>query len=258
MKNNLELNFRKAEQEASSLIEQYGITSPDHIRLKDIAFDKKVTVVEGELKGAAASLVRTGEYATIRVDKDERNEYRKRFSIAHELGHYVLNHRQSIARFCSNDDMMSWYNKTQETEANFFASELILPNKLLRPRCDVREVNFEPIKNIANEFRASMTATSIRFVRYCPEACAVVFSKDNKIIWSYRSEEWWPFIRSGKTLDRYTVASDFFVDKELPDEPVPVNGDAWLEDNRVEEVIEHSICSRKLNFVLSILWIPPR
>jgi hypothetical protein len=44
----------------------------------------------------------------------------------------------------------------------------------------VAEVNFGPIRKIANDFRASLTATALRFVRLCPEKCAVVFFIERK------------------------------------------------------------------------------
>ena len=92
MKNELNFNWINAEQEASKIIEKYGVSSSEHIRLKDIAFDLGVNVIEGDLKAAAASLVKIGKHATIRVSNDNFYEYRNRFSIAHELGHFVLNH----------------------------------------------------------------------------------------------------------------------------------------------------------------------
>ncbi len=257
MKNDLNLNLMHAEQEASKIIEKYGISSSEHIRLNDIAFDLGVTILEGSLKGAAASLVKIGKYATIRVSNDNFYEYRNRFSIAHELGHFVLNHGISIQRVCSDEDMMNWYKKSEETEANFFAGELILPKSLIEKRCDVAEVDFRPINQLAQEFRASLTATAIRFVRFCPERCAIVFSKDARVKWFYGSEDWWPFIQIGSKLDDRTVAYSFFKGKTLPDDPIEVDADAWVDGDGLEEIVEHSVGSKYLNFVLSILWIEP-
>lgn len=259
MMNNLSLDLIHAEQEASKIIEKYGISSPEHIRLKDIAYDLGVDVLEGTLKGAAGSLVRIGNNATIRISNDDLYEYRKRFSIAHELGHFVLNHGILIQRICSDEDMMNWYKQSEETEANFFAGELILPESIIKKRCDVAEVDFRPIKQIAHEFRASLTATAIRFVRFCPERCAVVFSKDAKMKWFYGSEDWWPFIPIGSKLDERTAAFDFFKGNILPDEPIEVGADAWVDGRGegLEEIVEHSVGSKYLNFVLTILWIQP-
>lgn len=246
----------QAEKSASEIIENYGISSPEHLRVRDIAFDLGATVIEEPIRMAAASIVRIGDKATIRVRPSDMPE-RKRFSIAHEMGHFKMGHIQSIQRICSNKDMMSWHKTSQETEANFFASELILPKKLVVKRCDVASVNFEPIREIAKDFRSSLTATAIKFVRLCPEKCAVVYSQQGKILWYYKSDDWWPYIPKYVPLDRRTIAYDFFQGEQIPDEPIEVDADAWAGARGLEEIVEHSIGSANYGFVLSILWIKP-
>jgi len=98
--------YRAAEAKATELIEYYGITRPEHIQLEDIAFAQGVRILKGPLKGAAASLVRYGEKATIRISDRETDQGRIRFSIAHELGHFILGHGYSIYLVCSNK---KWY-----------------------------------------------------------------------------------------------------------------------------------------------------
>lgn len=256
MANDLPVELRAAERRAAETIQRYGISAPEHIRLKDIAFDLGVTVKEGPLVGAAGSLVRIGEFGTIRIPSDQHPE-RKRFSIAHELGHFVLKHGHSIQRLCSDEDMFSWYTRGEETEANIFAAELMLPRTLIEKRCDVREVNLFPIRELSNEFRSSLTATAIRFVRFCPEMCAVVFSQDSMIRWYYKSEDWWPRISRGQKLDQRTLAYDFFRGKAIPDEPEEIQSDAWIDRKLEDDLVEHSLGSTQFNFVLTILWIRP-
>lgn len=254
MKKAINIKLLAAEAAAVSLIEKYGISRPDQIRLEDIAYDNNVSIVEGDLKGAAASLVVIGENATIRVPSNQTIE-RKRFSIAHEFGHFILKHVHSLQKVCSEESMMTWYQDSQETQANFFASELLLPKKIILKRCDVKLVNFKPIQQLAKDFSVSLTATAIRFVRFCPEQCAVVFSRDNKICWSYQSEDWWPYIQNGKSLDCESLAHDFFAGEDMSEEPEDVSASAWFDARGVDELVEHSIGSKSYGFVLSILWI---
>jgi Zn-dependent peptidase ImmA (M78 family) len=235
-----------------------GIRSPEDIRLRDIAFNEKVLVVEEPVARAAAILVRSGDRATIRISPADTPE-RKRFSIAHELGHFKLNHMAgALYKACTQKDMMSWYKSDVETEANFFASELILPKRLVEKKCDVAEVDFKPVMKIANEFSVSLTAAAIRFVRLTPEPCAVVYSENGIITWSYRNAEWWPFIQNGQPLDNRTGAYDFFQGEALDDDPIDVDADAWVSNSRgISEIVENSIGSRQYDFVLSLLWIKP-
>ena len=256
MANEIDLKLLNAEHLASNTIDQFGICSPEHIRVRDIAFALGATVIEQKISRAAASIVSVGNHATIRISPTDSQE-RKRFSIAHELGHLVMNHVESIQRVCSDEDMMNWYQSSQETQANFFASELILPKSLVEGRCDVAEVTFEPIIQIAKDFRSSLTAAAIKFVRLCPEKCAFVFSSKGKVQWFYKSPDWWPFIRRNKKLDKKTLAYDFFISEPMAKEPVEIDADAWIESSGVNEIVEHSIGSPNHGFVLSILWIRP-
>jgi len=252
----IDFKLLEAERLASKTIDEFGICSPEHIRIRDIAFAKGAMVVEQRLTRAAASIVKVGSRATIRVSPTDILE-RKRFSIAHELGHLLMGHIASILKVCSVDDMMNWYQSSQETQANFFASELILPTKLVRSRCDIGNISFEPIKQIATDFRASLTGTAIKFVRLCPEKCAIVYSTKGKIKWFYKSPDWWPFIHRDKKLDRRTLAYDFFVGEPIEPEPVEIEADAWVESQGLDEIVEHSIASSQYGFVLSLLWIKP-
>ncbi len=256
MKNDVDFRLIGAEDKAAELIDEFGISLPEHISVRDIAFAKKAMVVEERVTGAAASIVKLREHATIRIAPGDSPE-RQRFSIAHELGHLLMGHVESIQKVCSNEDMMNWYQASQETQANFFASELILPTNLVRNRCDVATVSLDPIKAIAKDFRASLTAAAIKFVRLCPEKCAVVYSANGKIKWFYKSPDWWPFIKREQKLDKRTLAYDFFLGEAMEKKPQEVDADAWIESRGILEVVEHSVASPTYGFVLSVLWIRP-
>jgi len=139
MSNELPVAFLIAEQKAGEIIEKYGIDSPEQIQLEDIAYDLGVRVLKGPLKGAAARLVRFGNTATIRVSDTETYEARKRFSIAHELGHFILDHGRSLEFVCNEIDMLDWHQEEgHEQIANTFAGELLLPKALIEKSCDVK------------------------------------------------------------------------------------------------------------------------
>lgn len=256
MINKIDPSLIDAELLAAKNVEEFGICDPKHVRVRDIAFAKGATVVEQKLDQATASIVKVGKNAVIRIHPDDQPE-RKRFSIAHELGHLVMGHIENLAKVCNEKDMASWYIANKETQANFFASELLLPTKLMKKKCDTDNINFKTINNIAREFKTSLTATAIKFVRLCPEKCAVVYSSEGKIQWSYRSPDWWPFIQHGKKLDSRTAAYDFFVGEQIIKDPVEIDGDAWVETNKIKEIQEDSVASTQHGFVLSMLWIKP-
>lgn len=256
--NDLSIKLTLAGNAASKIIDKYGITSSEHIRLRDIAFREGAFVIEEPVARATASLVKSKNGATIRISPFDRPE-RKRFSIAHELGHLKLNHVEGkLQKACTERDMRSWYKKSIETEANYFASELILPTTLIGGMCDVEEVDFEPVKKIAKKFRASLTATAMKFVQLNSEKCAFIYSEAGKILWSCKSADWKPFIQSGKILESGTEAYNFFKGNELYREPIEVEANSWFNSDIDDEyIVEHSIGSHEFESVLTLLWIRP-
>ena|SRR5579872_4877991 len=86
---------------------------------------------------------------------------RKRFTIAHEIAHFVL-HRDKIGPLGVVDD--TWYRSglstNEEIEANRLAAEILMPEHLLRHyRFSAAMFNVE---QLANLFKVSSQAMSIR------------------------------------------------------------------------------------------------
>jgi len=82
-----------------------------------------------------------------------------------------------------------------------------------------------------------LTATAIKFVRLCPEKCAVVYSTKGKIKWFYKSPDWWPFIHRDKKLDRRSLAYDFFIGEPMETDPAEIDADAWVESQGLDEIV---------------------
>lgn len=73
----------------------------------------------------------------------KHSDYRKRFTLAHEISHYIL-HREQIGDGITDDALYrSGLSHHIETEANKFAAELIMPAQLVRTlyRAGVRSLN---------------------------------------------------------------------------------------------------------------------
>jgi Zn-dependent peptidase ImmA (M78 family) len=251
---------RAAKDAARKVIERYAIESADHILLEAIAADLGVEVLEGPLAGAIARLIRLENKGLIRVSTTVTNRARRRFCVAHELGHFVLRHSDFGWLGCAEKEMTDFGGKAAiETQANAFAAELLLPQSIVKPRCDVTSVSLRPVRELAEEFDTSVTSTAIRFVEFCPEMCAVVFSRDNRVVWSSGSESLWCWTRSrGKELDPESGAAQYWRGGSVVDRPQKMASECWLEDKGAvayEEVVEHSMPIPSADAVLTLLWI---
>lgn len=116
---------------------------------------------------------------------------RTRFSIAHELGHYFLeHHRAHYLRGGRPQPSRSEFSSSviMEREADAFASGLLLPSTLLRPIVNDEELTVERIVDIASRFQTSCISTAISSVQLSDFPCALVGIRDGVIAWSGQSE----------------------------------------------------------------------
>jgi Zn-dependent peptidase ImmA (M78 family) len=254
--------IRDARRVARALLYRFGITAPEHVRIEAIAKRLGVRIVETQLDGAQAQLVRSGRDVIIYVSDRITDPCARRFSIAHELGHLVLGHSPAPAAQLCNPHAWKRIDEARdrdhEREANTFASEVLMPRLLIEKRCDVSPVDLGVSWEIARDFTVSILASTRRFVELSPERCIAVFSAKGIVQWRHPSATFTRDIPPGRHIDRDSAAWDFFARGALDDRPQPIPASAWLETSVDVDLVEHSICSREHQTVLSLLWVPER
>lgn len=214
-------------------------------------------IKEKELEGSEAWLVKKGNNAIITINKNTLEEGRKRFAIAHELGHLEL-HSDSQIVLCTEKDMFLWNeSNVQEVEANEFAAHLLMPEEFFAPRLKKTSPNMTIVSKLAQEFRTTLTATALRYVQVSSEPCAIAVSKDAVIKWYKRSRSFNYHLKVGHKLSPNSYAFDFYDGLELRKHPDNVPADAWLlgEFDQEVEIVEHSVALSRYGVVLSLLWI---
>jgi len=122
----------------------------------------------------------------------QSSQARARFSIGHELGHYYIpEHRDALLRGLSHNSTAGFIcSDTFEREADEFAAALLVPRSYLDQRLNRRGfLTLKEVSRLAAEWKASLTSTAIRYVKYTPEACAVVLSQRGRILYYIASDE---------------------------------------------------------------------
>ncbi len=108
-------------------------------------------------------------------------EARKRFTLAHEIGHAILNHKNST---CIATDFDLWRDKhVYEREANSFAAELLLPFIPCSAAIKKSNLTFELIEDFCKTYRTSLSATAIRLVRLDGGMTALVAHDGRNVMW---------------------------------------------------------------------------
>lgn len=95
---------------------------------------------------------------------------RRRFTAAHELGHFVL-HRESMKRFRFDTDKTLLETDIaadpMEAEANRFAAELLMPEEVIRARADELRAEYRACPRLVLAYRlASELLVSREAMRY--------------------------------------------------------------------------------------------
>ena len=146
--------------------------------------DHGVVCLEANLTGCLARLVRKGGRGIIRTKMSIREPGRKRFAIAHELGHWFLHEAESQYFICTAEQMREYKGSPLEVEANIFASELLMPTFLFRPLAQDAAPCLDSISTLSGKFVTSLTATGMKFVDLNRHECVLVLSTDGKVTWS--------------------------------------------------------------------------
>lgn len=161
---------RKIQQMAYSLISEY--TAPP-IPIKDVIKGLGIKLLPYDMDdGVSGILMIEKDNSTIGYSKSEGAE-RQRFTMAHELGHYMLHRHgdlfidkefKTMYRPSSSTPSTEW----QEWEANEFAACVLMPEHLVKAEMEEIQMDYDDnqwISKLAKKFKVSPSAMSIRVAR---------------------------------------------------------------------------------------------
>jgi len=157
--------WHSLDQETLATIQALQDGAP--IRLSAIANALRVKVLATTLPSGISGEIRPdpntpGEYV-IKVNKND-SARRQRFTVAHEIGHYLL-HRDEIGDGITDDVLYrSSLSDRREAQANRFAADLLMPQKLVDEWMDrARALKVDNVITfLADKFNVSEAAMKIR------------------------------------------------------------------------------------------------
>lgn len=182
---------------------------------------------------------------------------RIKFTIAHELGHYLL-HRQSQEEFrCGQRDIIGAQNtRALEDEANLFASYLLMPMDDFRRQVDGQQISLELLAHCADRYGVSLTATILKWLEFTDDIATLVVGREGYVLWSRSSKAAMQlrlYRRHGSALPAGSLAADghaFDVDDRTG---VTMPPDIW---HPLEETKEMKIGSDQYDFSISLVLYP--
>lgn len=149
-------------EEQRSIISKYQAQLP--VAVGAIAKDFGITVLKSTMPGSISGEIReTDAGITIKVNRHDVKE-RQRFTIAHEIAHYLL-HRDRLVGGITDDVLYrSRLSDELEWEANRLAADIIMPVELIQS-CLQENMNSRPddrYKIVADQAEVSLAAIKIR------------------------------------------------------------------------------------------------
>ncbi|MBI4539885.1 MAG: ImmA/IrrE family metallo-endopeptidase [Gemmatimonadetes bacterium] len=246
----------------SMLRQRAGVGDELPVNLDAIVGWCPLRLEEIPLDGFLGMLVpRPGKTSGILI-KSGQLQGQRRFTIAHELGHFSIpTHAEEGRHVCLEEDLNApAEGKRLEREANEFAAELLMPRHLFARDIGNADPCFGVVKDLASPSRydVSRTACAIRLVKLTREPCAIVCGQNGMVEWWLRSENFRYFTlpARGHPIPADTVSAAIFRGEEPNDEPEPVEMEAWFTPRgETEEVYESTFPIPSLGQVLSLIWV---
>ena len=152
----------------------------------------------------------------------------------------------------------------QETEANEFASELLMPEHLFKEACEGKEFSPGLLSHLAERFQTSITSVAYKYFEIGSHPVCLFYSYDNKVKYWKRPKGYPHFIvdRTKLAPPDDSVATEFFRNGKIylkEHSKQQIWKSTWFElkdwenDNDFK-FYEYCIITPKYNTVLSVVW----
>lgn len=243
---------------ARELLDKYCIEDPSDLNIKEIANAENLMIKEEDTRGHIGRIYIEGDAGIITIDNKIKEEGRKNFTIAHEVGHFCLEKEREY--FCTKADILNfWQKKNYEQEANIFAAELLMPEEWIKKYVKWKDEALGTLENAAEIFGTTLSSMSLRYAECGKFPIAVIFSQDKRVKWSSINKDF-PFqwVENGQKVNEYSNAIEFYKGNDLGREPGDILADAWfLKDHNYEKekhLYEQNVPMKRHNAVLTFVW----
>lgn len=178
--------------------------------------------------------------------KAEQNKDRNRYTIAHELGHFVnLRHVAPPGTeqlLCSKSDLRasgtgSGNRHGMEVQANEFAACLLMPRSYIAPLQMMKgSPEISRILALQELCKVSKAAAARRYAELHGDDFAIIFSRDGKLIYSVPGGDFpWINLRRGQELFRDSLARTFSGNEGEISDQEDSDPNWWLGDKDVND-----------------------
>lgn len=241
-----------------------GIDNPTEFPLDLIVYGRGATLIEKPLDNSEGRIVFGNKKAIITINSNIAYAGKKRFVMAHELGHFEM-HRNLIIVHNDTDATLEFFKSGyQETEANEFASELLMPEILFKNECKGKKFSPDLLRQLAERFQTSITSTAYKYFELGDHPICLFYSHNNQVKYWKRPDDYAHFVidRTRLAPPDDSVATEFFREGKIytkEQSKQQIWKSTWFdikdwENDNDYKLYEYCIVTPKYNTVLSVVW----
>lgn len=253
---------RKGVIAVNKMFKECGIENITEIPLELLVAGRGPVLRYKEIKGADGRIVFGNKSnAIITINSKIEYEGKRRFTIAHELGHFEMHKNISIHND-SDITLNNFKEGNQEAEANQFAAELLMPEKLFQEECFQKKFSPDLLRHLAEKFNSSITSVVFRYLDIGNHPIFVFNSHENKVRYWKKTDGYFQKVKEIINLSPPgdSVAAEYFNDGTIyrkEDSAQEINKSTWFELSNYDSddtFFEYCIITPKYNTVLSVVW----
>lgn len=188
------------------------------------------------------------------------------FTIAHELGHYLLHRKEEDAFRCSTEDLLNGgaLARQREIAADQFAATLLMPFDDYRKQVATTRVDIDLLGRCADRYGVSLLAAIRQWIGFTPQRAVLVVSRDGFVQWSWASR------KALRTRARFRFSKETIPIPEAslaaqttrhPDARVGIDVPArvWFQEEPADMSLrEMRVVSDQYDLVITLLILPDR
>lgn len=260
-----------AHLKAQQLLENCGLDEITGMEMDLFVSGLGAMLIEEKLTNCDGKIIFGNNKVVIKVDSTIQFTERKRFVAAHEIGHLIMHRNMQLPDdIFSNFNIIAGMEKAlkngkQELEANEFASEILMPEKLFLKEAIGKKFSPLLIKQLAERFKTSLTATVFRYLQFeqLHPICIVIIENGIVKYWKKSDDlKVWlgDYTRLAPPSD--SVAAEYlqrnydFVYK-FEEKVQTVNKSTWFNLGEYDvdtNFYEYCIPTKRYKTILSIIW----
>ena len=260
----------KGSARAKQLLAEIGFEDLSQTSLEMLCAFLGIYLIEAAMENADGRIVRGKQSTLIKINADIPYPERKRFALAHEIGHFLLHNKLEFHGDTAHN--LNWFQRIehqaqkgiQEYEANDFASELLMPETVFRKACVGQVFSPDLIQQLSKKFQTSLTSVIFRLFHLNLYPILIVSVSYGKVRYWLKTED---FKARVKDLNKLSPPEDSIAAEYIEanyaylytgdQKKQEIEKSVWFELGHYEKdrpMYEYCIPIRQYQHILSVIW----